>query len=403
MMRIALASYLTAALLVCGYAAAGTAPFAFKTNHCVPQSSCIGMLPVQSTALAPISVKPGAEPPAVCISLAMGILMREDAILCEAFIASGKGTPRQRATALVNLGHWQTAMLPQEIINPVKSFESWDRAIAEDPAFAEPHVAKAGSAALRERHEEAISNYDRALALAPRHWRAMFGKASVLMARGQIAEAIALGREAVDAAPGVSIAYQYHASLLMASDDLEGAATAYRKAGETYQGERRRVPGLMQTPSPWSELARLEIRLGHLDRALSAADRVIGQQGENTADAFDFLLRAEINERSGRAADAANDYEKAVSMLDPGYERIDDFRARIAMLRASVGNSAAGTAFRDLLRSGKLQSILRVQVFLNNRGFDDVTIDGKPSAALEKALERCLSNSECRESMGRSI
>ena len=116
-----------------------------------------------------------------------------------------------------------------------------------------------------------------------------------------------------------------------------------------------------------------------------------------------LVARAEINERSGRAADAANDYEKAVSMLDPGYERIDDFRARIAVLRASVGNSAAGTAFRDLLRSGKLQSILRVQVFLNNRGFDDVTIDGKPSAALEKALERCLSNSECRESMGRSI
>lgn len=404
MMRVALAFFMTAALLGFGSATAATAPFGFKKTRCSPQSSCIGNQPAQSFASAQMSIKPDPQIPAICISLAMGVLKREDATLCEAFIASRMGTPRQRATALVNLGHWQTATMPQEIINPVMSFETWDRAIAEDPTFAEPHVAKGGSAALRDRHEEAIANYDRGLTLDQRHWRAMFGKASVLMSRGQIADALVLGRDAADVAPGMSLAHQYHAGLLVAAKDLEGAAAAYRKAGKAYLGERRRAPGLMQEPSPWGELARLETRLGRFERALDAIDHEIAGKPEHNVGAEIFLQRAEINEKAGRANDAADDYEKAIALFGPGFKLSDEFRARVAMLRASGGNGeAARASFRDLIRSGKLQSILRVQVFLNNRGFDDVAIDGKPSAALERVLERCLADSDCSESMGRSI
>ncbi len=404
MMRVAFPLLMTAALLGFGPAAANTVPFGLKKTVCAPQSSCIESLPAQSLVSAPMSAKPEPQIPVNCVRLVMGVMGRTEAAQCEAFAASGKGTPRQRATALVNFGHWQHAAMREDIVNSEKSFATWDRAIAEDPSFAEPHVAKAASAASKNRHEEAIANFDRGLALDPRHWRAMLGKALVMKSRGQIADALALVRVVVDAAPGMSLAHQYYAHILVAANDLEGATAAYRKAGEVYLGQTRRVPGLFQEPSPWGDLARLEVRLGRLDRALEAADRLVNGEGDDTPGPYDMLLRAEINEKAGRAAEAANDYEKAVYMFTPGHRRLDDYRARIAMLRASAGNSAAaGTAFRDLIRSGKLQSILRVQVFLNNRGFDDVAIDGKPSAALERALERCLADKNCTESMGRSI
>ena len=62
----------------------------------------------------------------------------------------------------------------------------------------------------------------------------------------------------------------------------------------------------------------------------------------------------------------------------------------------------AGTTFLDILRSGKPKSVLRVQVYLKNQGFN-VAIDGKVSPKLEAALNDCLEKKGCIEAFGQPI
>lgn len=370
---------------------------------CDSHSSCIAVLPAKSPIPAPISERGEESRSDKCVSLHLGGLQKPDADACEALISSGRGSPRQRATALVNISNW-IRVKPSEILKPVLTLEVLDEAALEDPSFAEPHVARGNLAAEFDQLEEAVGHFDRALTLDPHHWRAMLGKARVLMSRQQANEALALARSAVNAAPDVSVAHQIFGDLLKKAGDLEGALIELREAASLYDGEFRRLPGVMQEPSPWAALAQVQMRLGRFERAIESISHEIDGKRENYSMAFDLLQRAEIYEKAGRADNAANDYEKAVALLGQGHQLADEYRARIAMLRASAGNSeAARSNFHDLIRSGKLQSILRIQVFLNNQGFSEVAIDGKSSKALEQALDRCLSDSDCSESFGRAI
>jgi tetratricopeptide (TPR) repeat protein len=394
---------LTLAWLASAPALAGPAWLMAEKPACPPSASCITALLAQSQPPAPISVKPESTAPGICVSHVMGGLKIEEAPICEAFIDSGRGSRRERATALVNLGHWYRAQ-PDQFQKPVKAVAAWDKAIAEDPGFAEPHAAKGDLAAFDDRQAEADELYSRALALDPRHWRAVMRKARIIGKQGRMEDAVAMARRAVDAAPEVGVAHQLYGGLLEEAGDDEGALAEYRKAADLYHGEFRRLPGLMQEPSPWATLAGLETRMGRFERALEAINHEIDGKAEHNIGAEIFLQRAEINEKAGRANNAADDYEKAIALFGPGFVLSEEFRARVAVLRVSGGNSeAARDNFRDLIRSGKLQSILRVQVFLNNQGFDDVPIDGKATAALERALDRCLADADCTVNMGRSI
>jgi hypothetical protein len=90
--------------------------------------------------------------------------------------------------------------------------------------------------------------------------------------------------------------------------------------------------------------------------------------------------------------------------MGPGYRFAERYLSRAAMLRATAGKGDdARDTFRNILRSGKIQAILRIQVFLRNNGFDEVKIDGKPSAALDMALDQCLRNKDCVSGLGQPI
>ena len=389
--RVSLAILLTLVLS----AASANAKLAFGTPACPATMSCIQTALAQSVIPQPIKCPRSASRTSWAAS---------DRRTCRSVKPSSKAAPARRATALVNLGHGYTRM-PGTMLKPEVAMAAWDKAIAEDPSFAEPHAVKGDIAARKGNFEEAIAEFDRALALDPKHWHALMGKAHIFMERDQTFEAVQLGYAALRNAEDVGVAHQLYGELLEKAGKLTEALAEYRIATAGYDPQQfRRLPGIMQEGSPWSAVAVVEMRLGHPVFAIEAINHEIDGRRVQNVDAGLFIQRAKLYEAVGRLTDAANDYEKALVGLGPSFGSADEYRARIAMLRAKAGNGEAARAtFHDLFRSGKLQSILRIQVFLKNSGFDDIEIDGKVSTALEKALDRCLAEPDCSVGIGQSI
>lgn len=344
-----------------------------------------------------------SEAPSICARDVMGGFDDPDVTLCETFVASGKGTARERATALVNLAH-SYLRDSAEILNPHKSGEAFKKAAQVDPSFAEPHWAMGHWAGMREDNDTALKEYGLALALDAKHWRSAMGMAQVYMAQKKTERALDWGRKALDLSRDEGIAHQQYGDILLQAGRNAEAAAEYYKATATYVPGRHRTPGIMQNGSPWDAAAVAEERLGHLQRAIDDMTRSIEVYRDNFDRSFAYLARGKFYENAGRNLLAAADYQTALDLRGPSLPDADIIRSKVAALRAAGGDKeGARTAFADVLRTGKLQSVLRVQVFLRNHGFDDVAIDGKASKALEAAVERCLSDKACAETPGLPI
>ena len=370
-------------------------------DPCPPNMSCPEHgLPHSES---PLLVRVKADVPAVCVKDIMGGLNGPDVAVCEVFVAGTAGTARERAAAYINLGH-AYRWTKDDFRKPKSALAAWDKAISEDSSFAEPHVLKGDVAAEGEDKQLALPFYEKAQSIDPGNWRAVMGPAKIHMKLGQVNEAVALAKKAVEIAPNVGVAHQIYGNILKRAERLDEALAEYRKATIGYDRTKRRLPGVMQEGEPWGAVAHVEMRLGRPSRAAEAISRQIDGLPDRAITPDDLIERAGYYEAAGRSGEAAADYDRAVALFGPGYEQADEYRTRAAMLRATAGNGQeAKGAFRDLLRSGKLQTILRIQVFLRNNGFSEVTIDGKTSAELEMALERCLNDKDCSEALGQPI
>ena len=77
--------------------------------------------------------------PEICVRDVLGVYDPKDIEVCETFVESGNGTPRELATALVNLGHNERFGHKPDG-SPGSARDLWQRAASVDPTFAEPHV-----------------------------------------------------------------------------------------------------------------------------------------------------------------------------------------------------------------------------------------------------------------------
>ena len=74
------------------------------------------------------------------------------------------------------------------------------------------------------------------------------------------------------------------------------------------------------------------------------------------------------------------------------------------MLLARAGaKSEAGEEIRSLLARGSLKPTLKVQVFLRNQGYSDVTINGRYDEPTKRALNECLQDKACAPIVGQAI
>lgn len=373
---------------------------------CGVAMSCSDPRTWHSEAPLRMSIAAGPEAPSACVKDILGDLRTEDVPVCESFAADHAGTARQRAIAYLNLGHFYFYREDgMRFDMPTHAFATWDKAIATDPSFGEPFVAKAEVLRYKGDKTGALTLFNKALSLEPGNWRAILGLARLQAQDRNWDEAIRLAAAAVRLAPGHGVAHQIYAGILEDAGRIEDARREYNKATIDYDpGVFHRLPGVMQETPPWKALAAFEVRQNRPQQAIDAISKLIGDGPESEFDGYEiYSFRAKQYEALGDIDKAVADYEHAARLLT-GTEDAESFRARAAMLRATLGNTAeAGDTFREIIHTGKLRSILRIQVFLRNQGFDEVAIDGKPGPALERALERCLSDKTCSVALGQPI
>jgi tetratricopeptide (TPR) repeat protein len=376
-----------------------------RTPRCLETMSCIDPATWRSDPPPPMSIAASAAPaPEVCVKDILGNLEFADVPVCEAFASGTAGTPRQRAIAWLNLGHMYYYTKDRSGGVRKHAFAAWDEAIAADPTFAAPHVAKGSALGWSDDKPRAIPFFQKSLEIEPDNWHALLGLAKVLADDGKTDDALALAARAVAIAPDHGIAHQIHATVLEQAGRIEEARVEYRKATIGYRRMPRRLPGLMQEAPAWWALANFEDGQHRPQQAIDAISHELGRAFEGNIDGYTYAYRAKLYEVLGVPAKAAEDYEHAARLLDPANEQSELYKSRAAMLRAALGDgAAAGEVFRDIIRTGKLQAILRIQVFLRNQGFDEVVIDGKPGPALDKALDRCLTQKSCAGAPGEPI
>ena len=342
-----------------------------------------------------------ASAPNGCTGDIMGNLNKKDVAACEAYASDPALSPRERATAYVNIGHaLRYTAYPD---GAAKAIEAWTKSTEADPSFAEPLVLMSGAELETTRPDMAFQHLQQALALDPKHWRALVGVSNIYMLVDQRDEAVAWARKAVAVAPDVRLTHQYLAKALVAAGQYEEALHEYERAAKGFDRAAAELPGMVQEGSPWPELAQLRNKLGFPRWAISTMSQVIDGKPDYAIEASDLTWRAKFLEAAGEYAKAADDLDRAVKIFGPGYPTNEQLLAHAAMLRAKGGDTqVAGDSFRDMLRQGKPQTILRIQVFLKNSGFD-VAIDGKVSPKLQAALDSCLEKKGCIEAFGQPI
>ena len=119
---------------------------------------------------------------------------------------------------------FSTANVSYERKRYEEALDSYDRALAIQPDFAQAHHGRATVLSTFElkRYEEALDSYDRALAIRPDFAEAHHGRGNVLRTFGRIKEALPLLEKAVELAPQ---SVKFVGSLVHLTKVLSGTAS----------------------------------------------------------------------------------------------------------------------------------------------------------------------------------
>jgi tetratricopeptide (TPR) repeat protein len=213
-----------------------------------------------------------------------------------------------------------------------RAAESFERATALDPKFADAHN-DLGEVLLRlGRTDAAIASCQRALALRPRFAAALGNLANADRARGALAAAIAGYRRVIALEPGLAEAHRNLGSALLEAGDREAAIVSLQRAVEL----RPEFSGAV------TQLARALIAAGRGAEAIPHFERLLRvRPADETLDEYAALLAA-----LGRYEASAGCYRDLLTRM-PGNGRLHanlghvlhclgDFRAAIEHCRRAI-------------------------------------------------------------------
>ena len=369
---------------------------------CSSKMSCIADIQRFSPVPPKISFAPGPLP---CIQLTVGTITRKVAPDCEKFVESAAGSVRQRAIALTNLGYYYQF----EPNGDIESIKTWDRAIAVDPSYVEPLIAKAATSAGNFEYPEAIRLLDVAQEKDALHWRIWALRSEIFLKNGNLTDALQTAKNSLLVSPDNPAAHFVLATAMLQTGDLKNSALHFMEAGKDYDAAApAQFPGVMQYGNPWSSAAYVEIQRKEYASALIAISNGIDGVNGHQGDANLKAKRAEILELLGRYGDAASEYDEVAAMYSSAPNAADEwseqYKVKAAAMFAKAGmGSKASRAFDDILITGDFKKILKVQLFLRNNGFDDVLMNGKDSTDLRSAISACVARSNCFATMRQSL
>lgn len=400
-----------ASVLLAGALPARAAYSLVQSPTCPANMSCMALAQNFSSRPVPMSAvltEFGAIPavPANCTGNVMGNLTKAEASICERFVESNKGTRREIATALVNLGNayvWlENGFENGSPRGYQKALKTWDRAIALDDQFVDAHLAKGNMVAISETPAEAVPILEKAAALAPNDWRPHAGLANVFYQTHREPEALAEAEKAAALAPGNPSARYVKGKMLDFIGRFEEAIPDLIEATKGYDPRIKRLPGIMQDRNPWEHLADAYHRTGQHNLAAATITKYVDSLPASMIDLELLADRATYLEAAGRFAEAAEDLRKAAAIGYPDLSNQYQTRRAIVLVKAGRTDEAR-EEFEALLRRGDLNAVLRIQVFLKNQGYDVVTIDGKYNDGTKSAVAQCLKDERCSEGLGQPI
>ena len=212
-------------------------------------------------------------------------------------IVQGMGLIQSRAgMAFYSSGQYEKA---------ASVFRSRTRVNPQDP---ENFIGLAFSNVALKKYDEAKAAADSAIMLAPDNPNAYVGLADSLTGKGDFAKAVEPLKKCIGLNPKNPWTYNRLGNVFYSLDNYPAAVANYEAAAELAPDESVPIRSLMNT---WA-------RMGELDKAIAAADRLLGKM--EPKDSVEVLgLRSFLCRENGRADEAASSAEKAGS-IEPGHD-----------------------------------------------------------------------------------
>jgi tetratricopeptide (TPR) repeat protein len=154
--------------------------------------------------------------------------------------------------------------------------------------------------------------------------------------------------------------------------------------------------------NPWVALASNFGSLKQPEEAIVAINTYFETQAESPFDFQNYATRATFYEQLGHYAEAAADFEKAAKVAPPGFPNDYQIR-RVSLLLKANKTESATDGLHEILKSGKIKDVLKIQVFLKNQGYDGFEINGLFDDATIDSLKACLKDKNCSKAAGQAI
>jgi tetratricopeptide (TPR) repeat protein len=179
--------------------------------------------------------------------------------------------------------------------------------------------------------------------------------------------------------------------------DFANAATAYEKAGENFKSTQRGIV----IEHPYIAAARDFDRIGEVDKALALITSVIELYPEGRISIV-YEARASYYQALGRDEEAISDLTAALRQGLPG-ELIPLLFKRAILYQRTGKGPQAEEDLRRAMNGGDRRTVLRMQVYLRNQGYEEIKIDGVLDTSLMKVISACLAAAQCGEGLGSPI
>ncbi|BCS33702.1 hypothetical protein TBR22_A29290 [Luteitalea sp. TBR-22] len=209
-----------------------------------------------------------------------------------------------------------------------------------------PSQAALGYARLAQAaHADALQWFDRALTANGDYVPALVGRGEALVELGREGEAFDAYQSALAEAPGQPVALRRVEVLRFRAVQSDVASAQAALAGNRLDEARDHYDRALRA-SPDSgflhrDLADVELKLGHLDRARTLVDRALAL---DASDARAYAIRGEVNAAAAEPVAALADFRKALE-LDPG---LTDLTARITEIETGLKEASLPTEFKAI-------------------------------------------------------
>jgi len=366
---------------------------------CIPSRTGMSMVEADGPTIS-LVVAGNDSSPAECVSAFRKRQIKAAIGLCETYLAGGKGAARDRATAMFILGH---AQIHSAGGGESKALDLWNGATALDPGYIEPHISIGNLFGDSGKVAQAKTAYDRAAEIDAKDWRIYTGRARIYIkprTPTTDADALQAAEPAVALKPDAAYARMVYGRILQMAGRYEEAARQFEAAIGRDDPSGIASFVLIGEPHPLGALAHVYNQMGKPAVAAETLGKYMDTVPVAERYYADYQLRAEYYELAGMYAMAAADFGEAASRAPAEYA--EELLAKRAMLLAKDGHNA-GVELRSVLARGSLKPTLKVQVFLRNQGYDEVTINGKYDDATKRALDACLLDKECAPGIGQAI